>query len=50
MIEYKGFMIRERVTFSGVKVYDALRNQNHAIASLQSLADIVERIDAETDK
>jgi hypothetical protein len=47
MITYKGFTIQERLTFDGVKVYDALRNQYHAIASLQSLAEIVARIDEE---
>jgi hypothetical protein len=47
MIIYKGFMIKERLTYEGVKVYDACRNHNHAIASLQSLAEIVARIDAE---
>jgi hypothetical protein len=50
MITYKGFTIQERVTFEGVKVYDALRNKNHAIASLQSLAEIVEKIDKEVGK
>jgi hypothetical protein len=50
MITYKGFTIQERVTFDGVKVYDALRSKNHAIASLQSLAEIVARIDAEASE
>ena len=45
MITYKGYTIAEGVGVSGVKIYSALRNPNHAIASNQSLAKIVAIID-----
>jgi len=45
MIEYKGYTIAEGVGVSGVKIYQALRNQHHSIASNQSLAKIVAIID-----
>jgi hypothetical protein len=45
MITYKGYTIEEGKGVSGVKIYSALRNPNHAIASNQSLAKIVAIID-----
>jgi hypothetical protein len=49
MITYKGYTIQERVTFEGIKVYEALVNRYHALASNQSLSWIVARIDQEED-
>jgi hypothetical protein len=45
MIEYKGYTIAEGEGVSGVKIYHALRNPSHSIASNQSLAKIVAIID-----
>ena len=47
MITYKGFTIVESTSYQGVKIYEALRNKNHALASNQSLAKIVAIIDEE---
>lgn len=47
MIEYKGYKIAEGTGSDGEKIYRALRNQYHAIASNQSLARIVQIIDEE---
>ena len=47
MIQYKGYTIAEGEGVSGVKIYKALRNQHHSIASNQSLAKIVTIIDEE---
>ncbi len=45
MIEYKGYTIEEGKGMNGEKIYKALRNLNHSIASNQSLAKIVAIID-----
>jgi hypothetical protein len=45
MITYKGYTIAEGEGVSGVKIYHALRNPSHSIASNQSLAKIVAIID-----
>jgi hypothetical protein len=50
MIEYKGFMISEGTGSDGEKIYRALRNQYHAIASNESLARIVQIIDEKEGK
>lgn len=50
MLEYKGYTIKKRKAMNNVEVYDALVNSNHALASNQSLAFIVARIDQEEEK
>lgn len=50
MIEYKGYLISEGKGSDGEEIYRALRNQYHAIASNESLAWIVARIDQEVEK
>jgi len=50
MLEYKGYTIEEGQGMYGVKIYKAMRNPHHSIASNQSLAWIVERIDREVEK
>lgn len=50
MIQYKGYTIAEGEGVNGVKIYRALVNQHHAIASNRSLAWIVARIDQEEEK
>jgi len=45
MIQYKGYTIEEGEGVSGVKIYHALRNKYHSIASNESLAKIVAIID-----
>jgi hypothetical protein len=50
MIEYKGYTIEEGKGMNGEKIYKALRNLNHSIASNQSLAVIVSIIDKEENK
>jgi hypothetical protein len=45
MIQYKGYTIEEGEGVSGVKIYRALRNPYHSIASNQSLSKIVAIID-----
>lgn len=50
MIEYKGYLISEGKGSDGEKIYRALRNQNYAIASNESLARIVQIIDEKEGK
>ena len=50
MIQYKGYQITEGKGSDGEEIYRALRNQYHAIASNQSLAWIVARIEQEVEK
>ena len=50
MLEYKGYTIRKRKAMNNVDVYEALVNSHHALASNQSLAVIVARIDEEEEK
>ena len=49
MIQYKGYTIAEGEGVNGEKIYKALRNQHHSIASNQSLAKIVAIIDEEEE-
>ena len=50
MIEYKGYQIAEGKGSDGEKIYRALRNPYHAIASNESLARIVAIIDEKEGK
>ena len=49
MIEYKGYTISEGQGVDGVKIYRALANQHHAIASDSSLTKIVAIIDKQEE-